>query len=184
MSHFPVHSKDTAPEGTQGVLDSVSQKFGFLPNLYGALANSPTALRAYTGVGEIFAKSGLAATEQQVVMLTVSRFNGCEYCVAAHSTGAAKMNISRDVISGLREGTPLPDAKLEAVRALTQTALEKQGWLTEQDLQDFFAAGFDSRHVLDILVGVALKTLSNYANHVMHTPLDEPFAANAWQISD
>ncbi|MFQ5346609.1 MAG: carboxymuconolactone decarboxylase family protein [Rhodothalassiaceae bacterium] len=181
MSAFTLHDKDSAPEGARPLLEAVEKKFGFIPGLMRVMAESPQAMEGYLTLSRLFEASGFDPVERQVVLLTVSAENGCTYCVAAHS-GAAKMaGMPEAVLSALRAGRPLPDAKLEALRRFTHKMVEKRGWLEEADIETFLAAGYERRHVLDVILGVALKTLSNCTNHVAHTPLDEAFKPLAWQ---
>lgn len=179
MNLLPIANIDTAPQGSRSTLGTVKQNYGFVPNLLGGLAQSPAALHAYLALAEQFGKSGLTAGEQQVVSLSVSRQNDCGYCVAAHSVLASKV-LPSGAIAALRQGEPTGDARLDAVARLSLKVVENRGWISESDIQDFISAGFTRANVLDLLVGVAQKTLSNYANHVMGTPLDAAFESARW----
>ena len=180
MSIFSIHSEQTAPEASRPILEGAKAKFGFLPNLLGGLASSPAALEAYVTLSDLFDKSSLTPAERQVVILATSAENGCEYCVAAHSTVATMLKVPGDVIEALRDGRPINDERLEALRKFTETVVKKRGWAGEDDVQAFLAAGFDRAQVLEIVLGVAFKTLSNYANHLIATPVDAAFAPRAW----
>ena len=177
--HFPLHTKDSAPEDSKGVLVAMHNKFGFDLNLFAKLATSSKALKAYTGVNEIFARSSFSPLEQQVILLAVSNYNGCNYCVAAHTTGALMNGLEEDVIRAAASGSVIENEKLEALRAFTHKMVDKRGWLEEGELDAFLAAGYTPQNALEVVTGIAMKTLSNYANHLMETPLDEPFKANA-----
>ena len=180
MSIFSIHSEQTAPEASRPILEGAKAKYGFLPNLLGGLAASPAALEAYVTLSDLFDKTSLTPVERQVVILAISAENGCEYCVAAHSTAAAMLKVPDDVIEALRDGRPIDDERLEALRNFTETVVKKRGWADEDDVQAFLAAGFDRAQVLEIVLGVAFKTLSNYANHLIATPVDAAFAPRAW----
>ena len=177
---FQIHTKDTAPETSRATLESTAKKYGFVPNLYGVLAESPAAVQAYAGINKALEQSVLSPVEQQVVALTVSTTNDCAYCVGAHSTVAQMVRMPDDVLMALREQRSLSDRKLNALRTLVMSILRYRGWVPEEDLQRVVAAGYTQRHVLDVLTLVALKTLSNYVNHIAHTPLDVQFAAQSW----
>lgn len=177
---FQVHTKDTAPEASRATLATTEKKYGFLPNLYGVLAESPTAVQAYAGINKALEQSALSPVEQQVVTLTVSAVNNCAYCVGAHSTVAQMVHMPNEILAELREQKALSDRKLNALRTLVMSILHHRGWVPEQDLEYFIAAGYTQRHMLDVLTIVALKTLSNYTNHIAHTPLDPQFAPQAW----
>ena len=183
MSTFKLHTLDSAPAGSLPILDTANKALGFIPNLYAHLASSPAALQGYKQLGALLEQSGLTQEEQQAVLLTASVENGCEYCVAAHSFLARNMaKVSSDKISALRGGKPTGDAKLNALVAFTQAVVRERGWVAgSQELNSFFAAGYTPQHALDVILGVAMKTLSNYTNHLTNTPLDAAFAGEAWQ---
>jgi uncharacterized peroxidase-related enzyme len=181
MTEFSYHDIDSAPKGSRDVMESAQQAYGMLPNLFRKMAESPALTRGYWELGNIFAGSSLTATEQQVVLLTTSTENGCSYCVGAHSAIADMMNIPADITDALREGRPVPDAKLEALRKFTQQVVVRRGWVAEADVQEFLDAGYSRAQLLDVVVGVGLKTMSNYANHIMQTGLDDAFASRAWK---
>lgn len=178
---FELHTIDNAPAESRSTLEGVKQAYGFVPNLFGVFAASPAAAEAYAALGKALVKAGLGAVEQQVVFLTTSRVNGCEYCVAAHSTIAQGVKMPAEILAALRAGEELPDARLEALAAFTRAVIEKRGWVDTDALHALEAAGFEQRHVLDVLTIIAMKTLSNYTNHIGKTPLDDAFKANAWQ---
>ena len=180
MTTYPIHNAETAPEGSKPLVHAVSKKMGFVPNLIGVLAEAPAALKTYLGVMDIFERSSLNDTEKQTVLLSASIVNDCTYCMAAHSTLATMKKVPPEVIEALREGTPLPDPKLEALAALTRSIVETRGWPTEDSKQPFLAAGYDNRVYLEVLVGVTVKTLSNYVNHAADTPLDQVFEPMRW----
>lgn len=178
---FPIHTKDTAPEASRATLDAAVMKYGFLPNLFGVLAESPTAVQAYAAINKALEQSALSPVEQQIVALTVSATNDCAYCVGAHSTVAQAARMPEDILAALRDLRPLSDQKLNALRTLVMSILHHRGWVPEDDLAFFVAAGYGQRQLLDVLTIVALKTLSNYVNHIAHTPLDPQFSAQVWK---
>ena len=115
-----------------------------------------------------------------MVLLTVSRFHGCDYCMAAHSMTGRMTGLPDAVVDALREDRPIANAHLQALRDFVFAMLHKRGWVNPDDLAAFEAAGFDERQVLDVILGVGLKTLSNYTNHVAQTPVDGAFAHERW----
>lgn len=115
-----------------------------------------------------------------MVWLTASRENTCHYCMAAHSALAQMANVEGDIIEALRDGKPLGDDRLEAVRLFTHAVIRHRGFVPEDETQVFLAAGFTQRQILDIVLGVAMKTLSNHTNHFADTPVDDAFHAHAW----
>lgn len=174
--NLKVHTEDSAPVEARGELLKISKHYGFIPNLMGVLANSPAALKAYLSLGTLFSESTLSPVEQQVVLLTVSATNGCAYCVAAHSAMARMQRIPDDIVAGVRGGRPLADSRLEALRVLTSEIVAQRGWPSEDSVQHFLDAGFSRPQILEVILGVTMKTLSNYANHIVSTPVDPQFS--------
>ena len=179
--NFPVHTLETAPEAARPVMETARQAFGFIPNLIGIMSSSPALAEAYLVISGIFDKTGLTPVERQVVLLTVSRFHECRYCVAAHSAISAMQKVPDDVVRAIREDQSIADPKLQALREFVHRVVEKRGWLSEEDIQGLLSAGYEQSHVMDVLVGVAQKTLSNFTNHIAETPLDDVFASHAWE---
>lgn len=181
MNPFNIHSLQKAPEATQPLLKGAQQKFGFVPNLLGALAESPATLQAYLDLGAVLGKTSLTPVEQQVVLLAASVENRCAYCVAAHSLIAKHIaKADAAIVDALRQQQPLPEPKLDALAAFTRAVVKQRGKVVGSAVDDFISAGYNHQQVLEVVLGVAMKTLSNYANHIMHTPLDAAFEAEAW----
>lgn len=177
---LPVNTIETAPEGAKSALRAAQETLGFVPNLYGMLSNNPVTLDSYLHLSKALEKSGLNSLEQQVVLLTISIENGCEYCVAAHSAIAGMMKLPESIVQALRNRQPIVDDKLEALRSFTATIVQQRGHLREEQISEFLSAGFDGGAILAVITAVALKTISNYANHIAETPLDDAFQAHAW----
>ncbi len=181
MAEYPIYKVETAPEGSKATLAQVEKAYGFIPNLTGVLAASPTALKAYISLSSLFEGSSFTPTERQIVLLTVSFTNQCTYCMAAHSVISGMQGVSEEVVRALREGTALADEKLEALRSFTLHLLEKKGLPEASALAAFLAAGYDEAQVLEVITGIAMKTISNYTNHVADTPLDQAFQSAQWR---
>lgn len=180
MLDLKLQTIDTAPEGSRDAIAGVNEAYGFVPNLIATLANAPSAVNAYVGIASALDESSLTPVEQQVVLLATSFENRCHYCMAAHSVVARGAGASDDVVDALREGEPIPDPRLEALRSFTTSVVRHRGWIPEEELDALLAAGFSKEQVLDVLTGVTLKTLSNYMNHITGTPLDDGFRKAEW----
>jgi len=181
MSQFNIYSIQNAPLAAQPLLEGAQQRFGFVPNLLGGLAESPTVLQAYLDIGALFDRTSLTSVEQQVVLLAASIENHCIYCVAVHSMLAKhKAKADAAIVDALREQQPLTDKKLDALATFTRVVVEQRGKVTGIALDNFIAAGYSRSQVLEVVLGVTMKTLSNYANHIIHAPLDSQFQAEAW----
>jgi uncharacterized peroxidase-related enzyme len=182
MSRYPFHSAESAPEAAAPILEKAKASLGFVPNLYAGLANAPAALEAYIALSGFFNKTSLTPIERQVVLLATSVENGCEFCVAAHSMIAKKMvGVPEAVVAALRQGRDPEDAKLAALTALTRAIVQERGWVADHPaLQRFLAAGYGQEQALEVVLGVTQMTLSNYANHLLDTPLNPAFESERW----
>lgn len=173
----------TEPDAEQKrVLDKAEASVGFVPNMYRGMANSPGLLETYLDGYDRFRNSGaFSPQEQEVVFLEISRLNGCDYCMSAHSMiGEMKSGLDAATLAAARDGRPLPDAKLDALATFTRHMHETRGLPTRQAVDAFKGAGYTDRHVYEIILAQAVKTLSNYANHIQHTVLDDVFAGHKW----
>ncbi len=180
MTQFTRHTIETAPTNSKPHIEDATRGIGFLPNLLATMAESPAMLEAYLTLAGIFDKTGLSETERQIILMTNNRLNGCIYCMAAHTTISQMKGVPADVVTALRENKPIADEKLEALRVFAEVINTSRGWPEESDLQAFLAAGYNEANVLEVILGTSLKVLSNYTNHIADTPLDDPFAKNAW----
>ncbi|WP_375748120.1 carboxymuconolactone decarboxylase family protein [Vibrio sp. HN007] len=184
MSTFTTHSIDSAPEASVALLQQTKQAFGFVPNLLATMAESPVILNGYIQLADILNQGELTETERQIVLMTNNRLNGCEYCMAAHTTISQMQGVDDAVIKALRNNTPIDNPKLEALRTFAAVINDSRGWPTEQQLAAFFEAGYTKAAVLEVIVATSLKVMSNYTNHIAETELDAAFTANAWSESN
>lgn len=180
MSNFKLHSRDTAPAGAQGVMDAYIERFGFVPNLIGIMAESPAATQGYAQTYGLLAETDFSPAEQQLLFLTISRENGCSYCVSAHTMAARMSGLDEQTINAIREGRPILDPKLAALSEFARKVVQKRGHMSRDDINDFRTAGFSKAQILEVLLAIATKTISNYMNHIAETPLDVAFQSTAW----
>lgn len=180
MDAFPLHTPETALDGAREILAGTKAAWGFVPNLHATLASAPVALQAYTQLFTLFGQSSFTPAEQQVVYLTVNAIHECEYCMSGHSVLAAGAGLDAASITALREGGVLADAKLQALRSLAAAIVHGRGRVQPGEVAAFLAAGYGQAQVLELLVAIAAKTISNYANHIAGTPLDAFMAKTAW----
>ncbi|PKP84051.1 MAG: alkylhydroperoxidase [Alphaproteobacteria bacterium HGW-Alphaproteobacteria-2] len=175
------HVEHAEAEGeAKRVLDKAKAGVGFVPNMYKAMVNSPGLLETYLDGYARFRASGVfTPAEQEVVFLTISDANGCGYCMAAHTMLALhKSGVGAADVEALRAGKPLPTAKLEALRAFTRHLWDTRARPTKEAVRAFHAAGYSDRHILELVLACAVKTLSNWSNHLTEPAVDEVFAAH------
>lgn len=180
MADFTLHDETTAPAASAAHLAAAKERMGFITTLNAVMAESPELLAGYNALAEQFGKSSLPARAKHVVLITASVDNNCEYCVAAHSTIALKAGVDDETVQALRSETPLADTRLEAARVFTHAVVEQRGRVDDEQIRRFLEAGYTRRNVMDVVLGVGMKTLSNYTNHLAHTPLDPAWTGQAW----
>jgi uncharacterized peroxidase-related enzyme len=182
MIKFTTHTTGTAPADSRPLLDAIERGLGFVPNLYRVIAESPAALQGALAVANAFANCSLSSVEQQLVALAVSESNRCEYCVAAHSTFAKRVaKADAAWVNAARRRERLPNTKQEALVVFTRKVVEQRGLVAEADVTAFVDAGYTEAQIIDVLLGVSMKTLNNYVDHIAHPRLDDEFEAEAWQ---
>lgn len=182
MTDFTLHTLETAPGKSRGILEASQKSFGRVPGLHAVMAEAPALLEGYQQLHRLFShETSFDKDEITVVWQTINVEHSCHYCVPAH-TGIAKMMKVDDKISeALRNETPLPTPHLEALRTFTLEVVRQRGDVSDEQVQTFLDAGFTKRQVLEVILGVAQKVMSNYTNHLAQTPVDEPMKAFAWK---
>lgn len=182
QTNLPIHTPSTAPVKGGHLLEDAQKKLGFIPNMYGAMVNSPGLLETYQlGYERFRSDSGFSPAEQEVVFLTISFENECDYCMAAHSTLADNFSeVPTEVTDAIRTGQEIPDAKLRTLANFTRHLLRTRGRPTAAEAQAFFSVGYTEKQVFDLILAIAVKTLSNYSNHIQDTPVDDVFKDRLW----
>jgi AhpD family alkylhydroperoxidase len=172
----------SADERRKPILEDVIKKNGQIPNMYANMINSPGVLETYLhGYNAFRGESGFTPVEQEVVFLTLSYENACDYCMAAHSFIADKMSkVPEEVTNAIREGRKIEDEKLQALSAFTKEMFQTRGRPNADAVDNFFQAGYDERKMLEIVLALAVKTLSNYSNHLFDTEVDPMFQGRSW----
>ncbi len=180
MTEFTLHTQDTAPEASKPLLAKSQQAFGMIPGLHAVMAEAPGLLEAYQTVHELFVNSSFTPDELTVVWQTINVEHNCHYCVPAHTGIAKSMGVSDDISDALRNETPLPNARLEALRTFTLRVVRNHGNVDEGAVQAFLDAGFTRRQILEVILGLSQKVMSNYTNHLANTPIDAAFRKLEW----
>lgn len=182
MSRLPIQTLDSAPEAAKPFLQNALKGSGFIPNLLGVLANAPAALETYVTVSGLNGKADLGLPEREVVQLIAATTHGCDFCVAGHTAVAFnKAKLPEEVIAALREQRELPDARLEALAAFARESIATRGAVSDAGLAAFRAAGFTDGNALEVLLGISLATLCNFANVLAQTPLNPELGKYRWE---
>jgi uncharacterized peroxidase-related enzyme len=168
---------------TTEIFEATKKSLGFIPNMYEKMGANTALLDAYIYAYQTFRENaGFTPMEQEVIFLSVAYENNCEYCTAAHSFIADKMSkVPVDVTNAIREGKQIPDVKLAVLSKLTRSLTANRGNVSQDEIDAFLAAGYSEAHVLGIIAGIAVKTMSNYSNHNTNPELDSAFAERAWK---
>ncbi|MTI31714.1 carboxymuconolactone decarboxylase family protein [Cytophagales bacterium RKSG123] len=172
---------ESAPKVASEVLAETQKGLGFIPNMYGLMANNPALLDAYTKSYKTFREnSGFTPQEQEIIFLSVAYENECTYCVAAHSFIADKMSkVPVEITDAIRAGNEV-EGKLGALSRFSRIMVEKRGNVSEEEISDFLEAGYSQEHILGVVAGIGVKTFSNYFNHIANTPVDPAFSSREW----
>ena len=177
---FKFHDQTSAPAESKQLLEKVKASSGMIPGLYAVLAESPEALKAYVELGKIFSQSSLSDEEKTVVWQTINVEHECKFCVPAHTLVAKLMKVDETITNALRDKTPLPNEKLEKLREFTLILVRNRGKATEEEVSAFIEAGYTRKNILEVIIGISQKVLSNYTNYLANTPLNKEFQAFAW----
>lgn len=180
MSRIPLLNTETAPAASQPFVEKALANNGFLPNLIGLLANAPVALETYLTVSGINARAALPLAEREVVQLTAAHTHGCDFCLAGHTAIATKkVGLDAATTLHLQRGEPTGNAQLDAVQAFTKAVIATRGAVSDEALAAFEAAGYTDQHALEVVLGVSLATLCNFANNLGKPAINpelQPFA--------
>lgn len=175
MTEFYLHNYDSAPEQSKPLLEKSKAAFGSIPNLHAVMAEAPSALAAYQELHNLFLNTSLTDEEKTVIWQAINVEHECHYCIPAHSLIAHVMNVSDALNQALVEKNPLPNRRLEVLREVTLEIVRNRGHIAASALENFFDEGYTKQNLLEIIVGVAQKVMSNYTNHIADTPIDGRF---------
>jgi uncharacterized peroxidase-related enzyme len=182
MSRLPLQTIESAPEASRPFLEKALVNNGFLPNLVASLANAPVALETYLTVAGINGRSGLTIAERETVQITAAAIHGCGFCVAGHTAVALKKaQLDASVVDSIRNQKPVSDARLDAVAIFTRAIIAARGAVSDAELNTFRAVGFTDANALEVVLGVSLATLCNFANNLAQNELNSELAAFKWE---
>lgn len=178
---FTYHDLETAPDASKPLIEQSLKGFGMLPNLHKVLAEAPATYEAYNTTFNLFMKNtSLSPLEQQVVFMTANYENNCHYCVPGHTWMMHAGKMPAEVIEALREGTQIPNKKLQALHDFAKGLLDNRGHIGDDRLEEFLNAGYTKQQALEVLTGLAAKLISNFTNALAHTEPDAAFKKYAW----
>jgi AhpD family alkylhydroperoxidase len=177
---FVQHTVESAPQASRRFMTTTADRFGYLPGAIGLLAESPHLLEGFLKLSALFEATSLAQVEREVLIMTMATHNGCELCLAMHTGKLTRIDADPDLIAALRDGRPLADPHLEAMRVFVLDVLATKGAPADVSLRAFLDSGYTSRNALEVVLGIGTYTMSTFANRLTKAPVDPqlaPFAA-------
>ncbi len=180
MSTFEIHTIESAPQGSAAALRALEQGLGFVPNLAAAMAESPALVRGFVDLRLTLAAGELTGAERELVALATSIENGCDYCMAAHSTFALMQGAQEGAVSAARAGEAPADSKLGALYRFARELVASRGHLSQAETQALLDAGYSRGALLEVVAQVGHTTLANLAHNLSGAPLDAAFEPQAW----
>ncbi len=175
MIKFPIPTREQVSPANQEIFDHLTKTIGHVPNLFAAFAHSEKALANYLNLSN--AKSSLKAKERETVNLVVSQVNECQYCLSAHTAIAKLQGFTDDQIAQIRRGRASFDPKLDALAKLTKSIAENRGHVSEQLIENFYAAGYTKGNLVDVVIAIGDKTITTYLFALTEVPIDYPIVS-------
>lgn len=174
MQNFIIPTRETVTESNKQIFDNLQKALGFVPNMYATFAYSPSALADYLALQN--RKSSINNKEREVINLVVSQLNGCNYCKAAHTAVSKMIGFTEEQILEIRKVAITFDPKLNALALLIQEIVINKGEANEQTKQNFFEVGYTTENLVDIVMTVGDKIITNYLFALVKVPIDFPLA--------
>ncbi|MGZ8984637.1 MAG: carboxymuconolactone decarboxylase family protein [Methylotenera sp.] len=168
MVNFTFHTPENTFGQTKELLEGIQKGYGFIPNLFGYMAEAPTTVEAYLALNELVSKTSLTPAQQQVALLAVSVENDCEFCIIAHRAIGKMKKANEQTLTALGARGAINDPKDRALAAFAQSVTKNRGRPSATELQAFLDSGFTRQQILEVILIVSIKTLSNYINHLTH----------------
>lgn len=181
MNHLIYHTIDSAPSESKEILNVINSTIGFIPNIFSVIANSSSALSGFVGLNTEFSQSSFTPQEQQVILMATSTENECVYCVAGHTAFAQKLNIPAEDISALRHQHNTSNKNFNVLTNTVRQLIINKGRISADILATFFAAGYTQAQFLELVMGICVKTFTNYISNALTVELDDAFKPFAWQ---
>ena len=181
MHTYRIHTIESAPEKSKPALQGLLQAVGIIPNLAATMAESPVLLNGFVGAFGNFHGGTFSAGQKQVLLLSNAVANTCAWAVAFHSALALKEGVDAEHVRAIRERRLPEDAELAALSRFTRALIEARGHVSASDLATFRAAGFGPDQVLEVIAGLAVSVMANYAGNITHPALETPFQSQVWK---
>jgi uncharacterized peroxidase-related enzyme len=179
MATLTPQTIESAPQESKAALQAIQKRHGFIPNLLATFASSPALLKGYLALDTAWEKSSFSALERQLIFLAASVEHRCRYCIASHATALKGLKVSHQCIQAVRNRGALGNQRLDALVTLTREVVVERGFVAPNTRRKFVAAGFDEVALMEVLIGVALKVMSNYLDNLAPIAIDAAFRGEA-----
>lgn len=174
MNQFTVPTKEQVSATNQGIFENLAKGLGFVPNLYATFAHSDNALGTYLHLQN--SKSSLKAKEREIINLVVSQVNDCKYCLSAHTVMGKMNDFTDEQIMEIRTGSASFNPKYNSLAKLVKDIVANRGHANSDSIENFFAAGYTKENLVDAILIIGDKIISNYLHAVTHVAIDFPLA--------
>lgn len=181
MSDYPIQTIGQTSDAARPVLEQVQKAFGIVPNIAGAMANSPELLKDFWGLFQQVHAGTFTEAEIQTLLLTNAVTNASAWAVAFHTMLALKEGIDAADVAAIRAGQPPADARLAALSSYARHLIERRGHANTDVLNDFLKAGYSHAQSLEVLAVTAASTITNYTGSITNPPLEDFLGEHAWQ---
>lgn len=166
MTDFTFHTIENSSDQVKETLSGIKEVYGFVPNLFAYMAEAPTSLQAYLSLNKLITETSLTPGQQQVALLAVSLENGCGFCSVAHQAIGKMKKSNQQTIDALVANTQVEDAEDHALTQFARAVTKNRGYMSDEEINAFLDAGFNKQQILEVILIVSIKTLSNYINHL------------------
>jgi len=184
MNDFQLYTKDTASPDAARLLSGLAAQIGFVPNVFAVLGGSPKTLEAFASMNAQFGACSLTAIEREIVQTAISVANTCAYCVAGHTAFAEMQGLDTDALEAVRQGQGIDNPRHESLRKFAEALNQTRGRDAGNELSEFLAAGYRKDQAFDVILGIAIKTISNLTSGITDISLDQSFIPFTWSPSD
>lgn len=181
MLNFSIHTDSTAPSESAPMLEQLAAAIGFAPNIFAATAESSPALAGLMAINGSFAASSFTPEEQQLILMATSVENGCVYCVAGHTLMSQGLDIADDVVHAMRNKQFISNPRYAALREMVGALIHHRGRISETTMTNFLDQGYSKAQFFELVLGVSVKTFTNYVSNALTLPLDEAFTPYRWE---
>ena len=177
MIDFIAHTIENTQGDTHNILSSIQKGYGFVPNLFSYMAEAPATIEAYLYLNDLLAKTSIPMPQLQVALLAASIENKCDFCRVAHRTIGKKMGANTASLDALNNDSYIENDKDRAIAEFTISVVKNRGFVPEKDTKSFLEAGYTQQQILEVILVVTIKTLSNYSNHFTQPKPNEELVA-------